>query len=58
MYKTREMMEGTHKRWTEDHWELELEDTTPDGECPVCGLVGGHKMSCPLRYTNNQPSPA
>lgn len=26
MRKTPEMMEGTHKRWSEDNWELEYED--------------------------------
>ncbi|QYW06705.1 hypothetical protein uav_174 [Pseudomonas phage UAVern] len=42
MIKTREMMEATHKRFSDDDWELDV--------CEVCGLSGTHKMSCPERY--------
>lgn len=54
MQKTREMMEGTHKRWSEDDWEAELaldeSDYDEDEACDVCGLSGIHKMSCPLKW--------
>ncbi|ATW58284.1 hypothetical protein CNR37_00077 [Pseudomonas phage ventosus] len=55
MHKTREMMDATHKRFSDDDWEahLYLHEDDYDGEeaCDMCGLSGVHKMSCTLRYT-------
>lgn len=54
MHKTREMMDATHKRFSDDDWEahLYLHEDDYDGEeaCDMCGLSGVHKMSCTLRY--------
>lgn len=46
MNKTHEMLKGTHKRWSEDDWELE--------QCHTCGLSGIHKLSCPERYATQE----
>lgn len=57
--KTREMMDATHKRFSDAHvdgdWEadLSLHEDDYDGEeaCDMCGLSGVHKMSCTRPYT-------
>lgn len=50
MIKTREMMDATHKRFSDDDWEADmgLFESDYDGEeaCDMCGLTGTHKMSC------------
>lgn len=52
MQKTREMLDATHKRFSDDDWEADLglheDDYDEEEACDVCGLSGTHKMSCPV----------